>query len=295
MTTETTPGGLAEQAAQVRLQDLPQFDPPGWRVICVIMQKGGVGKTATTGGLGVHLSDSGIPVVMMDMCHTGALSQSFGLPRVEEEANLANLMTGKWTGSVYDLLVPVRKNLWLVPHAVDMVTVAEDMVSLRYREERLRAALDDPEYGALPERAVVLIDCPPVLNLATDNAALAAAQERGGPKQYGGLLLTPELVKTSLETLDMLMAQVAALSGGGRYAVDTLGWFASEADDTRASNRGRSTMEGLPFQKLGEMPRRTVIKDARDEGKPLLDYRPSSDANGIHAELAKSVRGKLHV
>lgn len=280
--------------AQTALADLTPFDPPGWRVITVIMQKGGVGKTATTGGLAVQLSDAGVPVVMMDLCHTGALTESFGLDHVEDDANIAALMTGKWDGSIYDLAVPVRRNLWLIPAAVDTVVLAEDLQTLRYREERLRGALDD-ERGTLPERAVVIIDCPPTLSLVTDNAILACGSERGGAGQRGGLLLTPELLTASLKTLTLLMQQARALEGGGRFSVDVLGWFASATDNTNASRRAQDALKALPYDRLGEMPRRTNIKDARDAGMPLLDAYPRSDANGIHEALATTIRGKLDV
>ena len=282
------------EAAQALLADLPPFDTPGWRVITVIMQKGGVGKTATSGGLAVQLSNQGVPVVMIDLCHTGALTESFGLDHLEDDANVAALMTGKWDGSIYDLALPVRKNLWLMPAAVDTVVLAEDLQTLRYREERLRAALDD-ERGALPERAVVIIDCPPTLSLVTDNAIVACASERGGAGQHGGLLLTPELLTASLKTLTLLMQQARALESGGRFSVGVLGWFASTVDSTRASKRAREALAELPYERLGEMPRRTNIKDARDAGQPLLDAFPKLDANNIHEELAQTVRGKLHV
>lgn len=286
---------LAQRAVEVRLQDLPLFDPEGWRVITVLMQKGGVGKTATSGGLAVQLSDAGVPVVMIDLCHTGALTASFGLTRSEDPANIGTLMLGQWDGSIYDLAIPVRKNLWLIPASIDTVTMGDDLVMVRYREQRLRAALDDETHGPLPKRVVVIIDCPPVLNLVTDNAAVACAKEKGGEEQYGGLLLTPELLESSMETLDLLYAQMDALSGGGHYTMDTLGWFASLTDGTNATRRGRELIEKLPLKALGEMPRRTNIRDARDLGRPLLDAFPKLDANDIHRALAKQVRRKLNV
>ena len=287
---------LAQRATKVRLHDLPTFDPPGWRVITIAMQKGGVGKTATSGGLGVQLSAAGVPVVMIDLCHTGALTESFGLSYSEDDANIATLMTGEWDGSIYDLAVPVRENLWLIPASVDSVVLAEDLQQVKYREERLRGALRDDELGALPERAVVIIDCPPILSLVTDNALLACASERGDDEQLGGLLLTPELLKKSLKTLDLLMQQVKALEGKGRFSVNVLGWFASASDGTKATVRAQDALKELPqYERLGEMPRRTNIKDARDEGRPLLDAFPKSDANEVHKDLAGRIRRKIRV
>lgn len=290
MTGSTGPESSVTDPRAVTLGDLPVFDPPGWRVVVVIMQKGGVGKTATTTGLVSNLAAQGVPCVGIDLCHTAALTQSFGLRRTEGEANLAELMLGKWDGSIYDLAVPVMENGWIVPMSTAAITLAEDLGNQRFREERLRAALED-----LPARAVVVIDCPPTLDLRTDNAIIAAGDD-GSTPQYGGLLLCPELVKASLETLDLLLQQVGAINTTTRYSARNLGWFASTTDQTRAAARARTVLEKLPeLEKLGEMPRRTRIKDARDAGRPVLLFDPSSDVNTVHGELAKKIREKLSV
>lgn len=293
MTTDLVASGTAEQAVRARLQDLPPFEPPGWRVLVSIMQKGGVGKTATLTGVLSWLAHLGVPAVGIDLCHTGALTQSFGLERVSSPENLANIMLGNWDGNIEEIAVQPFPDelpkLWIVPISVDMTVIAEDLAGKKFREERLRGALGD-----LPTKAVVGIDCPPVLDSRTDNALIAGAEEPG-VKQFGGTLLCPELVMASMETLGLLQDQIDAINAGTRYNIEHVGWFSSETDDTLVNRRARNFMQELPIRKLGEMPRRTRISAARDAGKPLMLFDRKSDANDVHEELAKMLKEVLHV
>jgi chromosome partitioning protein len=300
-----------------RLDELPPFEYPGQRIITLIMQKGGVGKTATTVGLGDDLAQQGIPVVILDVCHTGMATASllgepyldllddarYGQWKTDLDANLANLMLGKWDGNIADLAIQRDENLWVVPCSAEMATLADDLAPAKFREERLLAAIGEE----LPQRAVVLIDCPPVVNVVTNNAIIAAARRKkatGTAQQLGGLILLPELSRASLKTQDMLFQQCDALVHGTQYENHFLGWFASETDQNRLKDRrAREILSKMNLRKLGEMPIRTDISNARDEGLTLREFMPqrpgskerNQEALDIWRELGDAVREALHV
>lgn len=275
-------------------EQLPVLQPYGRRTLAAIMQKGGVGKTATTIGLASDLARKGIPVVVVDMCHTGAATASLGVDFAEGPVNLAAALLGTIDVPVYDLMVQHSPNLWVIPHGVDMVTVHEDLAPKKYREERLRMLLDD-----LPTRAVVIIDCPPVLDVRTDNALTAAGQERADEPEYGGVLLCVELTMYAMRTLALLRAQVTALNKLARYTIAEVGWFASITNKrTNVDKRARAHINTLDLEPLGEMPRRTVIADARDEGKTVAEFRPNGDGAEVlmlWGLLGDKIRRRLHV
>ncbi len=136
------------------------------RKICVINQKGGVGKTTTTVNLATGLASQGNKVLVIDFDPQGNVSDCLGL---EEESG------------VYEFLVEekefdecrhqVLENLWVMP-ADERLTKAELILAGETaRELALRRALD-PIQGF----DYVLIDCPPSLGLLNQNALLYASE-----------------------------------------------------------------------------------------------------------------------
>lgn len=277
--------------AGVDLDRLPSFPEPGHRTLTVIMQKGGVGKTAVTVNLADALARSGVPVCVVDLCHTGMATKHLGLQRVTGPVNLASLMLGTIDVPAHELVVERSPNLYVIPSAIDMVTIGEELISKRFREERLRVALGD-----LSTRMVIIIDCPPVLDLRTDNALIACAKDDTDDiPAFGGTILVPELAEASLETMSLLLDQVNAINRNTRYTITHLGWLASIVDQTKVSNRARATLAKLPLTRLGELPRRTRVKEARDEGRTLYEHDPSLDLHVILADVARKLREMLHV
>jgi chromosome partitioning protein len=259
--------------------------PEAGAVIAVYMQKGGTGKTETTRGLIDKLAAYEIPVVGIDLDPHGALTAGLGIPLVSDRANLANLLTGKWQGSIEQLLVRRGEHLQIVPSSVDMPVVEQDLTSVKFREERLRNVI-----APLLDRYVVVLDCPNNPGLLNDNALIAAAKEKG--KEDGdcprGLLLVVQLEGTSMHSLELLLDQVESTELGTRYRVGLLGWFANMVEgQTKITKRLRGQFAELPIgAALGEMPRRVAIKEAWDEGKLLSEHAPSSDANALYRQLA---------
>jgi len=138
------------------------------RVISIVSQKGGVGKTTTTQALGSLLSHQGRRVLMIDMDPQASLSISCGVEI--GEGSIADVMIGKL--SLFQILWEVFPGLYLAPADIALAQVELLMVAKMGREnilDRALAALRDKM-----ELDYCLIDCPPSLGLLTINSLVAA-------------------------------------------------------------------------------------------------------------------------
>ncbi len=134
------------------------------RKMCVINQKGGVGKTTTTINLATGLADQGHSVLIIDFDPQGNVSDCLGLDESK---------------GVYEFLVEeqefdacrhrVRDRLWVMPSDERLTKAELILAGETARELCLRRALD-PVQGF----DYVLIDCPPSLGLLNQNALLYA-------------------------------------------------------------------------------------------------------------------------
>lgn len=181
-------------------------------------QKGGVGKSAGVSGAAGALVERGRRVLVVDADPQGHLTtEALKLPeapsgRIEDGSpapNLANKLTGDYTGPVRDLLVRHATHqsggqLWVLPTALDMFLVARTLYAgSRAMEWRLSRMLDDlaDELGSDEQPDHVLIDCPPSLDVLTDNGLLAA----------DGLFIPVQPERSSRRALRLLLTQITAM------------------------------------------------------------------------------------
>jgi chromosome partitioning protein len=141
------------------------------RIIAVVNQKGGVGKTATTFNLGTALQRLDKRVLLVDLDPQGALSVSAGIP-------IAHLSATVYQTLLDDKIDPVAlvhkttSGVEVLPANIDLAGAEIELVNMTLREVVLKDVL-----AKLRSRYdYVLIDCPPSLGLLTINA-LAAADE----------------------------------------------------------------------------------------------------------------------
>lgn len=249
----------------------PARRPP--RLIALMNQKGGVGKTTTAVNLGAGLADLGQRVLLVDLDPQAHLSLHVG---VEPEANAP---------TVYDLLVdpdvsasavisPIGERLEVVASEVDLAA-AEVELSNRPERERILAR----KLAEVRDRYdVILFDCPPSLGLLTLNA-LAAATEVMVPMQahflplqgVGKLLETVGMVRRSVNpalrvTGIILCAFESNTTLASEIVADLNGFF--------ADSRGQE----VPWREcriLEPAIRRNIkLAEAPSFGKTIFDYAP---------------------
>jgi len=178
------------------------------KIIGIINQKGGVGKTTTSVNLGAALAEKGKKVLLLDIDAQGNLSTHLGVSLVDEvDINNLEKEKEKEVFTIYDVLkgnkeiketiIKRSENLYLVPSSLLLSAADLELGGKVGRELLLKKALekvkDDYDY--------IIVDCPPALGLLTLNA-LAAVQEVIVPVQSEYLALHG--VRQLLDTIDQV-------------------------------------------------------------------------------------------
>lgn len=260
------------------------------RITAVVNQKGGVGKTTTALNLGGALCQMGARVLLVDLDPEGHLSDALKLPETGAPAPLGAALLGKLPADPADLILPHSTSeaggiLDVVPTALDMLQVTEQLYQARAREQRLSRLL-----SLLGDRYDhCLIDCPPSLDLLTVNALEAS----------DGAVVPVQLEDSSIKAMRLLLAEVEAvdldLRPGRPLTLHgmVVSMLERGAEGKPKTMIARSVLtafrdleaEGLPI--LAMVPRGVPITEAWRFGQTVATYAPDSEHAAAFKDVAK--------
>jgi chromosome partitioning protein len=247
------------------------------RVLAVVNQKGGVGKSTTAVNLAACLGDLGERVLLVDLDPQGNATSGFGLNRNQRDVCIYDSLLGETP--IESIIEPTQvENVFVAPATIQLAGAEIELVSAMSREGRLRMILQP----ILSEFDFVIIDCPPSLGLLTINALTVS----------NGLLVPVQCEYYALEGLSKLLDSVRLVKTHLNPTLDIFGAVMTMYDSrTRLSQQVvdevRDFFEDRVFETL--IPRSVRIAEAPSHGMPVTVYDPSGRGSQAYRRLAKEV------
>ena len=243
------------------------------RVIAIANQKGGVGKTTTAVNLAASLAATKRRVLLMDLDPQGNATMGSGIDKGSLTYSACEVLLGEC--ELAAALVPVEPSgFTLLPANQDLTAAEVRLLTLPIgREIKLRQAL-------APKRAdfdIILIDCPPALNMLTVNALVAA----------DSVLIPMQCEYYALEGLTALLSTVEQIRVAANPGLIVEGVLRTMFDprnnlSNEVSNQLITHFGNQVFRTI--IPRNIRLAEAPSFGKPALFH--DKESRGALAYLA---------
>ena len=253
------------------------------KVIALVNQKGGVGKTTTSINLAASLGVQSKKVLLLDLDPQGNASTGVGINKGDVDKSIYDLLLGRCSAN--EAIIRTNfKNLSIVPATINLAGADIELIEKAKQEEnfqknmQLKLALepvrDNYDY--------IIIDCPPPLGLLTTNALTAANSVlipvqceffalEGIMQLLNSIMLAQRKLNPTLEIEGVLLTMLDSRTNLGLEVVEEIRGFFKE--------RVYNTL----------IPRLIRLTEAPSHGKPIVAYDPMSRGTEAYLNLAKEV------
>jgi chromosome partitioning protein len=244
------------------------------KIISIVNQKGGVGKTTTVINLATALASIGKAICVVDLDPQGNASTGFGISKNERGVTIYDVISGR--ADIKNALVQTQiDGLHIITSNVDL---AASEVELQGKYHILKDVLAtiSQEYD------FIMIDCPPSLGMITINALTASES----------VIIPIQCEFFALEGLSHLMETLNIVKGNLNPGIKIDGILMTMSDKRNnisadVENDVRSHFGDVVYSTV--VPRNVKLSEAPSYGKPVLIYDINCPGSVAYIELAKEV------
>jgi chromosome partitioning protein len=247
------------------------------KIIAIVNQKGGVGKTTTAVNVGAYLANLGKQVLLVDLDPQANATSGLGLDHRNLEAGIYEALLGSKT--IQEIIKrTVQSGLKVAPATISLAGAGVEMVGLDNREFRLSGILEDIK----GDFDYIIIDGPPSLGLLTINSLVAADE----------VLIPIQSEYYALEGLSQLLETISLVQNNLKPSLGIMGAVITMFD--RRNKLSESVMGEL-YQYFPNrifrsvIPRSVRLAEAPSYGRSIFHYDPKSKGGRAYEGLAKEI------
>ncbi len=253
------------------------------KVISLVNQKGGVGKTTTSINLSASLAFLGKKVLLIDLDPQGNTTTGVGINKGDIDKSIYDVLISKC--SINEAIIKTKyKRLYVIPATINLAGLDIELI------EKSRTAKDFSKGNQLKEHLegikdlfdFIIIDCPPSLGLITTNALSASNSViipvqceffalEGIMQLLNTIMLAQKSLNPNLDIEGVLLTMLDSRTNLGFEVVDDIRKFFKE--------RVYNTI----------IPRLIRLTEAPSHGEPIIAYDPKSRGSEAYINLAKEV------